>query len=185
MINVVFYLIISIRRTHSQPLPTAFLKRISSKKGKDKMMSKKAPSVTYDRDIFCLTKNFANNNGTVKIPRSSESMEYVCRNGLKGKIRLTSDMTEEEIMEEIKSVFKRPFGGDGDFPFDILQPSGGKLKSLVIPSLSSSYVWTASAVAGNSKSPIYIMAGADIQVDVSCYYYYGLCIYNIIPIIVI
>ena len=39
-------------------------------------------------------------------------------------------MSENEIMEEIRSVFRQPFPVE-DFFFDILQPSGGNLKSLV------------------------------------------------------
>lgn len=73
-------------------------------------------------------------NGTIKIPRSSDSLEYLCRNGLKGKIRLVSTMTEEEIMEEIRSVFKHPFNNQ-EFSFDILRNAGGKFKSLVVPCL--------------------------------------------------
>lgn len=42
--------------------------------------------------------------------------------------------------------------------FQILQHGRGKLKSLVVPSLSSSFAWTAGTVAGSSKSPIYILA---------------------------
>jgi hypothetical protein len=67
-------------------------------------------------------------------------------------------------MDEIRSVFKRPFR-DQDFSFDILQHGGGKFKSLVIPSLSSSFSWTASAVAGSSKSPIYILTRTNIGVS--------------------
>ena len=125
---------------------------------------RKTPLVSYDRDIVCLTKDFASKNGTIKIPRSTASLEYLCRNGLKGKIRLMSSMSEDEIMDEIRSVFRRPFS-DQKFSFSILQPGGGKFKSLVIPSLSSSYVWTASAVAGNSKSPIYMLAHSDVDVS--------------------
>ena len=73
-------------------------------------------------------------------------------------------MSEEEIMSEIRSVFDHPFIYDKEFPFKILQPSG-KFKCLVVPSLSSSFVWTASAVAGSAKSPIYILAGAPINVS--------------------
>ena len=42
---------------------------------------------------------------------------------------------------------------------------GGTSKSLIIPALSSSYTWTASAVAGrNSKVPIYILAKVELKV---------------------
>lgn len=104
-------------------------------------------------------------NGAVKIPRSSASLEFICRNNLKGKIRLTSSMNESEIMDEIRSVFKKPFAYDDQFPFDILQTGGGSYKCLVVPSLSSSYAWTASAVAGSNKSPIYILARANVDVS--------------------
>ena len=97
--------------------------------------------MTYDRDIVCLTKKFMQSNGTVKIPRLVSNIEYLCRNGLKGKIRLTSDMNETEIMDEIRSVFKSAFVSNDQF--QILQHGGGKLKSLVVPSLSSSFAWTA------------------------------------------
>ena len=140
------------------PLPTLFLK---SRKGQGPL--KKV--LTYDRDICCLPRSFLRKDGTVAIPRSTEKRTYLCAHGLVGKIRLTSDMAEEEIMDEIRSVFKRPFGYDTAFPFDILQPGGGSMKSLVIPSLSSSYAWTASSVAGSTKSKIYILAHRDIEVS--------------------
>ena len=145
-----------------QPLPSTFLKKVNIRQKTVK--KKKTPLISYDRDIVCLTKQFVSKNGTVKIPRSAERLEYLCHHGLKGKIRLISTMTEEEIMDEIRSVFKLPFG-DKDFSFDILQRSGGKSKSLVVPSLSSSYSWTASAVAGSSKSPVYILARSSIDVS--------------------
>ena len=66
-------------------------------------------------------------------------------------------MSEDEII----SVFKHPFHCNPEFAFDILQHGGGKFKSLVVPSLSSSYAWIASAVAGSSKSPIYILTHSD------------------------
>ena len=68
-------------------------------------------------------------------------------------------MDEEEIMDEIRSVFQNSF--ITFLSFDILQHGGGGFKSLVVPSLSSSYAWTASAVSGSSKSPIYILAHND------------------------
>lgn len=73
-------------------------------------------------------------------------------------------MSEVEIMDEIRSVFREPFEYDTSFPFEILQMGGGNMKSLIVPSLSTSYMWTASSVAGSSKSKIYILAGRDIKV---------------------
>ena len=87
------------------------------------------------------------------------------RNGLIGKIRLMSSMSERQIMDEIKSVFRKPMKGKADFAFKILQPSGGSSKTLSIPALSSSFRQTAGAIAGkNSKMPIYIMADEDLEV---------------------
>ena len=54
-------------------------------------------------------------------------------------------------MTEIRSVFKGPMGNNAD----VLQSTGGGSKSLV-PALSSSYQWTASALAPkNVKTLIY------------------------------
>ena len=52
-----------------------------------------------------------------------------------------------------------------DFKFKILQSSGGDSRSLIVPELSHSYKWSASAVAGrNAKTPIYILAEEELQV---------------------
>lgn len=76
-----------------------------------------------------------------------------------GNIRLRSEMTEEEIMSEIRSVFCSPMDKDDYFQFKILQTSGGGSRSLGVREVSSSYKWTASTVAGkNAKCPIYILA---------------------------
>ena len=73
-------------------------------------------------------------------------------------------MTEEETMDEIRSVFATAMN-DPDFPFAILQTAGGCSKSLAIPPVSSSYKWTASAVAGkNAKMEIYILAEDELKV---------------------
>jgi hypothetical protein len=71
-------------------------------------------------------------------------------------------MSEDDIFDEIRSVFKGPMRGN---KFSILQGTGGSSKTLVIPSLSSSYQWTASAVAPkNVKTPIYILAREPLKV---------------------
>ena len=42
--------------------------------------------------------------------------------------------------------------GDSNFRFEYLQPTGGSLKSLTVPALSSNYVWSAgSIVPKNAK----------------------------------
>ena len=78
---------------------------------------------------------------------------FLTVNKLLGKIQLNSSMGEDEIFDEIRSVFHVPMHGDSGFLFKILQPSGDDSRSLMIPELSHSYWWTASAVAGrNAKT---------------------------------
>ena len=89
--------------------------------------------------------------------------DYLAMNKLIGKIRLTSDMT---IFREIRSVFGGPMDSDPNFAFKILQTCGGGSKTLSAPVLSSSFKWTAGAVAGrNTKVPVYILAEDDLMVS--------------------
>ena len=66
--------------------------------------------------------------------------------GLCGKIRIHSEMTEEELLGEVRSVFQEAMGNDTNFPFQFLQVAGGGSKTLTIPVLSASYTWTAKEV---------------------------------------
>ena len=118
---------------------------------------------TYDRDIICLPKsNSYTLDGLIKIPRKKSVRDYLASNRLIGKIRLHSEMSESAIMKEIRSVFSEPMN---DSSFKLLQMSGGGSKTLSEPVVSSTYKWTASAVAGrNSKVPIYILASRDLKV---------------------
>jgi hypothetical protein len=145
-----------------QHLPTTF-KKGNSQGGAVLSNSGQTRAFTYDRDILCLPSGMADGN-TVQIPRAKVIRESLARNGLIGKIRLSSSMTEDEIYDEIRCVFSAPMNYQKDFPFKILQPSGGNSKSLIVPSLSPTYQWTASAVAGKlSKMPIYILAEDDLK----------------------
>lgn len=91
--------------------------------------------------------------------------DYLAKNGLIGKIRLLSDMSEKEILREIRSVFREPMRNNRYFLFSILQLTGGASKSLTIPAVSPSFQWTASGVAGkNAKAPIYIIAREELKV---------------------
>ena len=139
---------------------------MSKRAAADRSTKKHEKALTYDRDIICLPESCKGKSGDIKIPRGREIREFLARNRLIGKIRLYSSMTEDDILDEICSVFAGPMNGDLDFPFTILQPTGGCSKSLAIPSVSSSYKWTASAVAGkNSKMPIYILAEGSLKVS--------------------
>ena len=79
------------------------------------------------------------------------------RNGLIGNI--TSSMNQDEIFDEIRSIFRKPMGESTTFQFDVLQPIGGKGKGLTVPALSPNYQWTASSILPkNAKCPLYILA---------------------------
>ncbi len=70
------------------------------------------------------------------IPRKQSVRDFLAKNGLIGKIHLESWMSEDEIMSEVRSVFKVPMSNSATFLFEILQPTGGSSKTLTIPSLS-------------------------------------------------
>lgn len=73
-------------------------------------------------------------------------------------------MTEEEVLEEVRSVFKEAMGNDSSFPFRFLQVAGGGSKSLTIPVLSASYTWTAREVVKMAgQGCLYIQAQAALQ----------------------
>ena len=59
----------------------------------------------YERDIICLPSWF-NEDGLIQIPRRKIIKEYLAVNKLVGKIRLDSLMSEEEIFDEIRSMYK-------------------------------------------------------------------------------
>jgi hypothetical protein len=135
-------------------LPSSFL----GKRNKGSHVGSKAKEklFTYDRDIICLPMSHGDGTSAIKIPKSRMEL---AKNGLIGKIRLTSMMTEEVIFDEIRSVFRGPMNGNTEFSFEVLQPMGGTSKCLTIPSLSDSFKWTASAIVPkNAKNPLYILA---------------------------
>ena len=127
--------------------------------------SKKSRVYVYDRDIICLPKTFVAKGGLIRIPRRQNDRKFLVTNKLIGKVQLKSPMTEREIFQEIRSVFRTPMGYDKRFRFTVLQTSGRDSKCLMVPELSRSYKWTASAIAGrNAKVPIYILAEDELQV---------------------
>lgn len=100
-----------------------------------------------------------------KFHEKKDDQKFLVANKLIGKVRLRSDMEQDEIFDEIRSIFKSPMSYNDNFRFIILQKSGGDLKGLMIPELSTSYRWTATAIAGkNAKVPIYILADDDLLV---------------------
>ena len=79
--------------------------------------------------------------------------------GLVGKVHFTSDMSELELMDEVRSVFSEAMGSDNTFPFTFLQVTGSGSKTLAIPSLSARFRWNAKQVVGlGGQRCIYILA---------------------------
>ena len=54
----------------------------------------------------------------------ASARNYLAKHGLIGKIRLSSEMMEEEIFKEIYSVFADAMNGNPRFDFSILQQAG-------------------------------------------------------------
>lgn len=81
--------------------------------------------------------------GNIKIPRSRCAREMLAKNGLIGKVTLTSDMDEDKIRSDIFSIFQKAMRknssisvyhfatsrwhqqvADDPFTFDLLQMDG-------------------------------------------------------------
>ena len=73
-------------------------------------------------------------------------------------------MSVDEVAAEVCSVFRGPMRDNPTFPFTFLQPTSGGNKTLTVPSVSSSYQWTAQQVAklSTNRSSVYIMALDDL-----------------------
>ena len=109
-------------------------------------------------------RNFSSGSETcISFPRGQYRTE-LGRLGLIGKIHLTSEMDEDSVKQEIRSVFEGPMGGDHEFPFVYLQSAGVGSKTLVVPAQSSTFKWTGQQVArlAGQKGTIYILAQADM-----------------------
>ena len=101
---------------------------------------------TWDRDIICLSKEYKKGENFIPYPRGKYRAR-LGRLGLVGKVHLTSAMTVDEVMMDIRSVFECAMGGNHSFSFMYLQATGGGSRSLSIPSVSASFQWTANEVA--------------------------------------
>lgn len=111
---------------------------------------------------MCIPVEYARGN-EVSIPRGKLRATLASK-GLAGKIRLNSEMSENEIFAEVRSVFSTVMGNDEDFLFEILQSAGGGTKSLVIPGRSTSFVWTGKQVMATAgRGCIYILAKEELH----------------------
>ena len=59
----------------------------------------------WDRDVLCLPPR--KSNGVISFPRG-KYRTYLANCGLIGKLHMTSDMDEEDVAREIRSIFKGP-----------------------------------------------------------------------------
>ncbi len=101
------------RKGNKNPILPSFL----TKPREAKQNQNPGRTYTYDRDIICLPCECLNKEGLVKIPRRKGVREYLASNRLIGKVRLSSAMSEDEIMSEIRSVFSVPEDRDRLFRF--------------------------------------------------------------------
>lgn len=153
---------VSGNRNAFHMLPS-YLKR---RAGGENVKSKKPKSVkTWDRDVLCLPDSRKNRQGggSIKYPRGKYRSD-LANAGLIGKLHLTSEMTDLDVANEIRSIFKGPMRDDPQFPFLYLQPTGGGSKSLTIPSQSSSFRWIPQQVArlSGQTNMIYILAQSEL-----------------------
>ena len=138
------------------------------RKGTNENMKKKDKTVkAWDRDIVCIPQSRRNKTqgGNFMYPRG-KYRSYLGSIGLIGKLHFTSQMSEEDVVAEICSVFKVQMNDNPHFPFVYLQSTGGGSKSLSIPSQSSSFKWTPQQVARLSvqSSIIYILAQDELNI---------------------
>lgn len=87
--------------------------------------AKRSRSVrSWDRDIICLPQSRHNHSESgISYPRGRYRAE-LGKMGLIGKLHLTSEMDEDVVQKEIRSVFRGPMGCDENFPFLFFQPAG-------------------------------------------------------------
>ena len=143
----------------------SYLKR---KRGDDSTnkKSKKAKVIKqWDRDVLCLPPR-KSGGGVISFPRG-KYRTYLANCGLIGKLHMTSEMDEEDVAREIRSIFNRPMKGKSDFRFQYLQATGGGTKSLTVPAQSASFKWTpvqVSRLSGQSGT-IYTLAQDELDLE--------------------
>ena len=118
----------------------------------------------WDRDVVCLPPK--KSDGVVSFSRGGYRT-YLANCGLIGKLHMTSDMDEEDVAREVRSIFQGPMKGKADFHFQYLQATGGGTKSLTVPAQSESFKWTpfqVSRLSGQSGT-IYILAKDELDLN--------------------
>lgn len=137
----------------------SYLKRKRGDVNNSKKPKKGKVVKTWDRDVWCLPADTKSVGGNISFPRGNYR-GFLAGCGLIGKLRLTSEMNEEEVASEIRSIFKEPMKGDSEFRFQYLQATGGGAKFLTVPAQSSTFKWTPQQVArlSGQTGKIYILA---------------------------
>ena len=92
-------------------LPSSFLKKKKKKGGQSSLQ-------VWDKDIICFPQGYVKNPQDIPIPRGRKRLQLNGQ-GLIGKVRLTSDMDEDEIREQICSVFSDKMDNNTKFPFKV------------------------------------------------------------------
>ena len=147
----------------SRLLPSSFLGARS--RAQPQTQTKKVKLCSYDRDIVCLPFCYSSKHGKYAIPRS-ETRATLASSGLIGKVRLSSDMSQDQILTEIRSVFSAEMNENQNFPISFLQRSGQGSNSLTVPSISNSYQWSAKEVVRMAgQGCIYIKAEARLNCE--------------------
>ena len=151
----------------AQDILPSFLRKRKAVSSLGKNTGKRTKSIqVWDRDI-CIPDSKSSQN--ISYPRGKYRSQ-LGEDGLIGKIRLISTMTESEVMDEVRSVFQEAMSNRSDFPFVFLQPTGSGARTLTAPSVSNSFCWTAQQVAklGGHKCPIYILAKDKLTLPEVC-----------------
>ena len=149
-------------------LPSFLRRRSVSDLNASASRGTKKPKVvkSWDRDVICLPLTVQNKQQghNMAFPRGRYRAS-LAQYGLIGKLWITSDMTEDDVANEILSIFKVPMKNQSNFPFVYLQSTGGGAKSLMVPSVSSSFKWTAEQVVrlAGQKGTIYILAQEELN----------------------
>lgn len=116
----------------------------------------------WDRDVLCLPPR--KSGSVISFPRGKYRTD-LANSGLIGKLHMTSEMDEEDVAREIRSIFKRPMKSKADFRFQYLQATGGCTKFLTVPAQSASFKWTplqVSRLSGQSGT-VYILAQDELD----------------------
>ena len=171
--SIIFYYYNPLFRSqsvNSNPSVERILPSFFKRKGFSKQSVAKRPKVgtwlTWDRDVLCIPKNDMTDSSSLSYPRGKYRAK-LATNGIIGKLHISSDMTDDGVATEIRSIFKGPMNNDPNFPFLYLQPTGCGAKSLIIPSQSSTFKWTLSQVArlSGQAGSIYILAQSELSIS--------------------